>query len=84
MTFGKEGAEQARVFKPETCQEILDIFKSHGHLELDSARMYGGGSSEEMLRDLGAEKQGFKIATKVSKCTAPTTSTSQRANELMS
>lgn len=66
MTFGREGAEQSRVFKKEDCQQILDIFKSHGHIELDSARMYGGGSSEEMLRDIGAEKQGFKVATKVS------------------
>ena len=64
---GREGEEQSRVFKLEDCQKILDIFKSHGHTELDTARAYGAGSSEEYLRDLGAEKQGFKIATKVSK-----------------
>lgn len=66
MTFGREGEEQSRVFKLEDCQKILDIFKSHGHTELDTARAYGAGTSEEYLRDLGAEKQGFKIATKVS------------------
>ncbi|CAO1634007.1 unnamed protein product [Parajaminaea phylloscopi] len=65
MTFGREGAEQARVFKPDDCQKILDVVKAHGHDELDTARMYGAGTSEEMLKQLGAEKQGFKIATKV-------------------
>lgn len=59
------GTEQARVFKHEDCQSILDVFKSHGHTELDTARMYGAGSSEEMLNELHVESQGFKVATKV-------------------
>lgn len=66
MTFGKEGAEQSRVFDLETAQKILDSFKKHGHRELDTARAYGGGSSEEMLKNLKVEEQGFPIATKVS------------------
>lgn len=46
MSFAREGAEQTRVYKPEDCQKILDILESRGHHELDTARMYGGGSSE--------------------------------------
>jgi len=66
MTFGREGEEQSRVHTHDGCQKILDVFKSHGHEELDTARAYGAGSSEEFLRDMGVEEQGFKIATKVS------------------
>ncbi|CDZ96222.1 AKR7 [Phaffia rhodozyma] len=65
MTFGEEGAEQARVFTKEGAQEILDIFKSYGHVELDTARMYGFGGSEKKLAQMKAEDQGFVISTKV-------------------
>jgi hypothetical protein len=61
MTLGDEGKEQSRVFSPTEASEILDIFASHGHDELDTARMYGEGSSERMLARIGAEKAGFKI-----------------------
>ena len=64
MTFGKEGAEMARVHDLSACQTILDTFASHGHTEIDTARMYGGGSSEEYLAALGA-LQRFQVATKV-------------------
>lgn len=59
------GVEQSRVHSLKDCQAILDVFKQHGHIELDTARMYGSGSSEEYLRDMGVEAQGFKVATKV-------------------
>lgn len=67
MTFGNEGAEQSRVHDLKDCQKILDIFQSHGHDELDTARMYGNGSSEEFLNKLGVVDgtKGFKVATKV-------------------
>lgn len=70
MTFGAESAEQARVHDLTQCSKILDIFASHGHKELDTARMYGLGSSEDYLRQLGvttpesSNKYGFEIATK--------------------
>ena len=35
MTFGREGAEQARVHDIATVGKILDIFQSHKHAELD-------------------------------------------------
>ncbi|PWY96869.1 Aldo/keto reductase [Testicularia cyperi] len=69
MTFGEEGAEQSRVHDLKDCKAILDIVAAHGHTELDTARMYGFGSSEEYLQKLGVtvpgNPQGFKIATKV-------------------
>jgi len=66
MTFGEEGKEQARVYDLPTCQKILDVFVAHGHNELDTARVYGGGTSEQYLGKLEVQsKQGFKLATKV-------------------
>lgn len=38
MTFGQEGKEQSRVHSLDECQKILDVFKKHGHVELDTAR----------------------------------------------
>lgn len=64
MTLGDEGKEQSRVYDETTVKQILQTFASHGHDELDSARMYGQGSSERMLARVGAEAAGFKIATK--------------------
>jgi len=66
MTFGGEGKEQARVHDLPTCQKILDIFGSHGHNELDTARFYGAGTCEEYLGKLEVQtKQGYKLATKI-------------------
>ncbi|SNX84123.1 related to aflatoxin aldehyde reductase [Melanopsichium pennsylvanicum] len=68
MTFGVPGAEQSRVHDLDDCRTILNIFASHGHKELDTARMYGLGSSEEYLRQLGyttpSSSHNFQIATK--------------------
>ncbi|CAO1633929.1 unnamed protein product [Sympodiomycopsis kandeliae] len=64
MTFGKEGTEQSRVFDLKDCQAILDAFKSHGHTELDSARAYCQGTTEEYLASLKVQDQGFVVATK--------------------
>ncbi|SYW82155.1 uncharacterized protein UHO2_00640 [Ustilago hordei] len=68
ITFGAPGAEQARVHDLSDCRSILDIFASHGHTELDTARMYGMGSSEDYLRQLGyttpSSSHSFLIATK--------------------
>lgn len=49
----------------EDVQAILSEFRSHGHTEIDTARLYGGGSSEEFLGKLECEKQGLKLETKL-------------------
>lgn len=38
MTFGEEGKDMVRVHDLKEAQKILDIFKSHGHNELDTVR----------------------------------------------
>ncbi|KAF2182694.1 Aldo/keto reductase [Zopfia rhizophila CBS 207.26] len=44
---------------------MLDIFQAHGHNEVDTAGLYGGGSSEEMLAKLDFVKRGIIMDTKL-------------------
>ena len=67
MTFGKEGQEQARVYTVDGCKEILDVFQKYGHNEIDTARVYGGGTSEQFLGDLDWQSRGIIMDTKVMK-----------------
>ncbi len=46
------GAEQVRVHDLAEAGKILDIFQKHGHNEIDTAIVYGGGSSEQVLGQL--------------------------------
>ncbi|KAH8673460.1 NADP-dependent oxidoreductase domain-containing protein [Xylariales sp. PMI_506] len=66
MTIGKEGAAQARVHTLTEAGEILDVFKKHGHTEVDTARTYGAGSSEEFLGQLQWQERGLVMETKLS------------------
>jgi aflatoxin B1 aldehyde reductase len=43
---------------------MLDVFQSHGHKEIDTARVYGGGSSEEYLGNLNWQDRGLIMGTK--------------------
>jgi len=61
MTFG----EGARVDDLNVAQAILDKFRAHGHAEIDTARMYSGGTSEQYLGKLDLESKGFVIQTKL-------------------
>lgn len=63
MTLGN-GAEQSRVSNLEECKKILDIFQSHGYDEVDTARFYGGGTSEEYLGKLNWQERGIVMDTK--------------------
>lgn len=60
------GAEQARVHDLKDCAKILDVFQARGHDEIDSARVYGGGSSEEYLGLLKWQERGITMDTKLS------------------
>jgi len=64
MTFGT-GVEQSRSSDLETCRQILDVFQSHGHNEIDTSRFYGGGTSEEFLGKLDCKKRGIVLGTKL-------------------
>lgn len=65
MTFGAEGQEQARVHDVKDVGAILDIFQKHGHKEVDTARFYCGGTSEEYLAKVDWKKRGLVMETKL-------------------
>ena len=65
MTFGDKGKEGARVHDLKGVNAILDVFQSHGHVEVDTAHGYTGGTSERMLGDLGWQKRGLIVETKL-------------------
>ncbi|KAI0826485.1 Aldo/keto reductase [Trametes gibbosa] len=65
MTFGEEGTEGARVYDLKDVEAILDIFQAHGHYEVDTARAYSGGTSEEYLAKVEWKKRGLDVATKI-------------------
>ncbi|KAF2651707.1 aldo/keto reductase [Lophiostoma macrostomum CBS 122681] len=65
MTIGAPGTLGARVHSQEDANAILDIFQEHGHTEVDTARLYGGGSSEEMLATSDWQARGLAMGTKL-------------------
>ncbi|KAI0655683.1 Aldo/keto reductase [Cubamyces menziesii] len=65
MTFGEEGKEGARVHDLKDVEAILDVFQAHGHYEIDTARTYSGGTSEEYLGKINWQKRGLIIDTKL-------------------
>lgn len=65
MTFGEAGKEQARVHDLKDVEAILDVFQAHGHYEVDTARVYCGGTSEEYLGKINWQKRGLVMDTKL-------------------
>ncbi|KAF7304693.1 Aldo-ket-red domain-containing protein [Mycena kentingensis (nom. inval.)] len=66
MTFGAPGASGARVHDIKDVEAILDCFLSYGHKEVDTARTYAGGTSEEYLGRIDWKAKGLLIETKLS------------------
>ena len=60
-----QGTLGARVHSQHDANTILDIFQKHGHHEIDTARLYGAGSSEEMLAVADWQKRGLTMGTKL-------------------
>ncbi|KAJ7638337.1 Aldo/keto reductase [Roridomyces roridus] len=52
MTFGSPSHDQSRVGDLQDVQAIIQVFLQHGHSELDTSRVYCGGTSEEYLGNL--------------------------------
>jgi len=52
MTFGVNGKNGVRTDNLQDCQHLLDIFFASGNKELDTARGYGEGTTEEYLSKL--------------------------------
>ncbi|KAI0034794.1 Aldo/keto reductase [Vararia minispora EC-137] len=65
MTFGYEGTEGARIHTPEAVKEILDVFQKHGHSEIDTARVYTMGTSEELIGKIDHKGRGLLLETKL-------------------
>jgi aflatoxin B1 aldehyde reductase len=60
------GAEQVRVHSLDEAGKILDVFQKYGHKEIDTAIVYGGGSSEKVLGQLDWQGRGIVLDTKFS------------------
>lgn len=53
-----------KIATPQSLQSILSVLQRHGVQELDTARVYNAGKSEEGLGAVPEASQHFKIATK--------------------
>ncbi|KAJ7457371.1 NADP-dependent oxidoreductase domain-containing protein [Mycena latifolia] len=71
MTIGAPGpslhysSPVVRFTTHEGVAEVLDVFQKYGHCEVDTARIYGNGSSEEYLGAAGCQQRGLKVETKI-------------------
>ncbi|KAK6497148.1 hypothetical protein TWF506_004623 [Arthrobotrys conoides] len=65
MALGKEGTHVSRVHSFDTAAALLDIFVAHGYNEIDTARIYGSGTSEEYFATLKWQERGLVMATKL-------------------
>jgi aflatoxin B1 aldehyde reductase len=64
MTFGPEGTGGARIHDHTEVGKVLDLFKSFGYDELDTARAYCDGQEEGFVTEVGWTQRGMKMATK--------------------
>jgi aflatoxin B1 aldehyde reductase len=55
----------ARVHTADEAAKIIHIFQQHAHNEIDAARVYGNGSTEEIVAELGWQKRGIVMDTKL-------------------
>ncbi|KAF2097785.1 Aldo/keto reductase [Rhizodiscina lignyota] len=53
-----------RVNDVETGNSILDVLQKHGYNEIDTARLYGNGTSESLLGELRCQERGLVVSTK--------------------
>ncbi|KAI0859693.1 Aldo/keto reductase [Xylaria cubensis] len=66
MSFGAAGTRGSpHINSVEQAAKVLEVFQRHGHDELDSARAYGEGTTEELLGNLKWQNRGLKMDTKL-------------------
>lgn len=63
--FGVAGKENARVNTIANVVAIFDVFQAHGHIEIDTSRIYVEGTSEGFLAQAGWKQRGLVIDTKL-------------------
>jgi len=62
--FGLQGAQNVRTAGAEAVQKFIDVFvKQHGYISIDTARIYGGGTSEQVLAQV--DLSNARVDTKV-------------------
>ncbi|KAI0047495.1 aflatoxin B1-aldehyde reductase [Auriscalpium vulgare] len=62
-TIGTEGSAFTRVTTVEAAQPFVDTLVRHGHSGIDTARIYGSGSSEKLVAKLNLD--GVRVDTKI-------------------
>jgi len=65
MSFGAPGSEGARVDNVKDLEAVMDLLLKHGHREIDTARIYGRGTSETMLGKINWQEKGILMETKI-------------------
>ncbi|KAH0421764.1 aldo/keto reductase [Colletotrichum camelliae] len=65
MTIGSPTISGLKVTTVEDVNNILDLFQSRGHNEIDTARLYGGGTTESYLAEAKWEERGIVMGTKL-------------------
>ncbi|KAI1825388.1 Aldo/keto reductase [Xylaria intraflava] len=66
MSFGAPGTRgMPHINNVEQAAQVLEVFQRHGHNELDSARAYGEGTTEELLGEVKWQDRGLKMDTKL-------------------
>lgn len=65
MTIGNAGAEGIRVSDLDEVDKMFNTFQSHGHNEIDNARVYGSGSSEEYMARANWQSRNLVMDTKL-------------------
>ncbi|KAK3681324.1 NADP-dependent oxidoreductase domain-containing protein [Podospora appendiculata] len=71
MTFGTDESTGARVTDIPSYGKVLDLFQSRGYNEVDTARVYVGGTQEAFTREAGWKDRGLTLATKIKYPSAP-------------
>ena len=65
MTFGPDESLGARITSHDEYKKCLDYFQEQGYNEVDTARVYVGGTQEKFTADAKWKERGLTLATKV-------------------
>ena len=65
LTCESQDTFHARIHTPEDVAPVLDLFLKYGHIEVDTARGYGDGTSEELLSEVDWKTRGIIMGTKL-------------------
>ncbi|RFU78429.1 aldo keto reductase [Trichoderma arundinaceum] len=65
MTFGPNESDGARITDVGTLNKALDVLQARGYNEVDTARVYVGGTQEDFTRQANWKSRGLTLATKV-------------------